>query len=63
LAGFEDEDDEDNRSVKPKAPVTYQVFKQPTTGIQEEEFAKAIAAGALPGRGRLAAIAVAGAGS
>jgi hypothetical protein len=28
------------RPVKPKAPVTYQVSEQPSTRVQEEEFAK-----------------------
>jgi hypothetical protein len=49
--------------TKPKAPVTYQVSEQPSSRVQEEEFAEAITARALPGRGRLAAIAATRAGS
>jgi hypothetical protein len=50
-------------ATKPKAPVTYQVAEQPSSRVQEEEFAKAIAPCALPGRLRLAVIADARAGS
>jgi len=50
-------------ATKPKAPVTYQVSEQPSSRVQEEEFAKQLRLSALPGRGRLAAGAAARIGS
>jgi hypothetical protein len=53
----------DAEATKRKAPVTYQLSERPSTRVQEEEFAKQLRLGALPGRGRLAAIAAARASS
>lgn len=50
-------------AMKPKGPVAYQVPEQGSSRVQEEEFEKAIAACAPPGRGESDAVAVTGARS
>jgi hypothetical protein len=45
--------------TKAKAPVTYQVSEQPSSKVQEEEFAKQLRLARYLAAGRLAAIAAA----